>query len=1257
MSTSEPVRPKGTIHATAQSEMTEVRISDAGFKKVPLPQGNSGDVEVELPEGIYQVEFRDGTCWPKAEPILLLAGSTWKVEQGPAGSLPIVGLVGSATASAGMASIASVGRSGQVQTMVSDALDRPTAADASAAEAADAASAVDWESAFATVSEDHDPETCVVTVLVRSGRGGDGASPTATEIDAQSLSLVGPQQQRLQPSTDVQCLRFRVTPGAWRLQLDTGARELVLEMPLFVAKGWRLVVSCPRRSYATREERRVDLANAVVRMERAAQIDQVPHEDRERMRKLELNALKSLSQGRVLHGKSFNGMIRELLAQKFFNPLLGLYAAYLLPCRDSDEIGLLAEAIEHLADLTERGPERNQSQRGEPHPDVQALRLKLAMLRGDGFEQVQALSFPPMLRAGWESVQQASLKFPDVVLDGSLFDRIAGDLWGPSPWVIWKRPPAISQDAAPERALAPSSISLERAQSSCAEVESLEELAVLVDVALSHEALRTWFRTAQLSSEERSVAQAIHAVAEDERGQLLTQRLRMTAPPNQAESHVPAVERLSRQTRLPAKAIYRAVKSLASQLLDQAGSHQLDLKARSLMARPEVVIPYDSEFLGDGFSVSLPQLTPSLLADTYAEGAVLDYTHYSLVMHARRRVAAYCAHNVDGSRIVRVAGGLPWKMDERVGEYQLGPEVYADNQLDRGHLVRRADVLWGTVAEARAANKATFFYSNAAPQHQNFNQDEWVALEDWILYDATDFSYRLCVFTGPVLRDDDPVLSDLPPDLRMAFRARGQAQIPAAFWKIITLRDARAGGDDLSAVAFAMKQSEMWNDKEGRRLLNLKVHQVTIQAIEGWTGLDFGTLRDVDELQWSERILRAAELSQEPEWPVVRSAGDITYSGVSRRARGIRAARGASPAARTIQSRGVGTQPHSPCGCDGGGFDAEKAVAALSRDLAQVVEILSGQKAPAAGGPRGVGAEDAASSEPALSQEAESRLQDLVSQAPEALKDRVRKFGRTIIIQSEIQSGRLPAPAATAAKRIVGGDLVPPGGFPSCCCIGDASRWFCTGVVVAPQVVLTAAHCGSGITRVMVGGNQVSPMLDAGARIVPVRRVIIHPQYRGAPFSENDINVLILNSPAGVVPAPLATIEEMRAASDVELVGFGFNDPERPLGFGIKRQVAAPLGLVKLSPSDDLGQLPSTLGFHEDYEFVAGRKGLGRDSCNGDSGGPAYVRNQNVLMGLTSRATREAQVNCGDGGIYVRPDMFKAWIAEVATSAGVSVFF
>ncbi len=238
------------------------------------------------------------------------------------------------------------------------------------------------------------------------------------------------------------------------------------------------------------------------------------------------------------------------------------------------------------------------------------------------------------------------------------------------------------------------------------------------------------------------------------------------------------------------------------------------------MARPELIIPYDPDFLGDGFQVPMPTLSDAARARAVNSGAVFDYTHYSLVMDRDRRTAMLTANNIDAARKVQIGGGLTWRMDERVGDNQLGSETYDHNQIDKGHLVRREDVLWGPVAEARAANKATYFYSNASPQHKNFNQDEWKALEDWVLERGTELSYRLCVFTGPVFTDSDPTLMDLPPELRAAVSR--PAQLPAAFWKVIVLRDAEAGGGDLAAVAFAIKQSEAWNDLHGRRLLNLK---------------------------------------------------------------------------------------------------------------------------------------------------------------------------------------------------------------------------------------------------------------------------------------------------------------------------------------------------------------------------------------------------------------------------------------------------
>ena len=127
----------------------------------------------------------------------------------------------------------------------------------------------------------------------------------------------------------------------------------------------------------------------------------------------------------------------------------------------------------------------------------------------------------------------------------------------------------------------------------------------------------------------------------------------------------------------------------------------------------------------------------------------------------------------------------------------------------------------------------------------------------------------------------------------------------------------------------------------------------------------------------------------------------------------------------------------------------------------------------------------------------------------------------------------------------------------------------------------------------------------------------------------------------------------MAGAEEVELVGFGYNDPNRPVGFGTKRQVTAPI--LKLPTDTDLGSLPTTLGFHPEYEMVAGRKALGKDTCNGDSGGPAYIRQAGafVVAGLTSRATLSATVNCGDGGIYVRSSAFRDWINGVLAESGL----
>jgi len=91
-------------------------------------------------------------------------------------------------------------------------------------------------------------------------------------------------------------------------------------------------------------------------------------------------------------------------------------------------------------------------------------------------------------------------------------------------------------------------------------------------------------------------------------------------------------------------------------------------------------------------------------------------------MNIDRKMAVYTAVNVNGKRLLWLSrNGDKWYADPRTSA-QAGPELYANNDLDRGYLVRRLDPVWGTDAEAEKANEDTFHYTNVCPQHKDFNQ-------------------------------------------------------------------------------------------------------------------------------------------------------------------------------------------------------------------------------------------------------------------------------------------------------------------------------------------------------------------------------------------------------------------------------------------------------------------------------------------------------------------------------------------------------
>lgn len=255
---------------------------------------------------------------------------------------------------------------------------------------------------------------------------------------------------------------------------------------------------------------------------------------------------------------------------------------------------------------------------------------------------------------------------------------------------------------------------------------------------------------------------------------------------------------------------------------------------------------YDDCFL----RVPVPLPVPSTPATR------LDYPHFTVLLDDARRLASVTAVMIDGASLVDLPRSGEWHLDSRLpAERQTGGDVYARNDLDRGHLVRRRDPGWGD--RAAEAMEATFAYPNAAPQAASFNQSRelWLGLEDHVLAYADALDHRVVVFTAPVLDPDDPPY-------------RG-VLLPRRFWKVAVWRDG-AGGP--AAAAFVLDQSDLLDESQGvtvEPLGEYRTFQVAVADVEAIAGIDLGLLVDAD--------VRGASVRGEP-WVELASIADIRLS-------------------------------------------------------------------------------------------------------------------------------------------------------------------------------------------------------------------------------------------------------------------------------------------------------------------------------------------------------------------------------------------
>jgi hypothetical protein len=190
---------------------------------------------------------------------------------------------------------------------------------------------------------------------------------------------------------------------------------------------------------------------------------------------------------------------------------------------------------------------------------------------------------------------------------------------------------------------------------------------------------------------------------------------------------------------------------------------------------------------------------------------------------------------------------------------------------------------------------------------------------------------------------------------------------------------------------------------------------------------------------------------------------------------------------------------------------------------------------------------------------------------------------------------------------------------------------FCSGVVLAPRIVLTAAHCLRSASDLLVYFKDS----DGKPVLVPVAAKATHPRYHADAVEKRivsiDIGLIETETPlpSSFRPAVLAEGEGPPVGDGATLVGFGLAHEGEPKTGGSLRaaslRVRAPISKILLWADDPDG---------------------GAGACFGDSGAPIFAADGETVLAIVAWSQGAAGHKCGalTQGPLVAP--LRDWIAS-----------
>ena len=202
---------------------------------------------------------------------------------------------------------------------------------------------------------------------------------------------------------------------------------------------------------------------------------------------------------------------------------------------------------------------------------------------------------------------------------------------------------------------------------------------------------------------------------------------------------------------------------------------------------------------------------------------------------------------------------------------------------------------------------------------------------------------------------------------------------------------------------------------------------------------------------------------------------------------------------------------------------------------------------------------------------------------------------------------------------------------------------FCSGALIAPDLVLTAAHCveGNSDTKIVVYDARRTPELR------DVRRVARHPQFNPqgirARRASADVALLQLAQPLAKPVAALGIpLEPIAAGQSFSIAGVGVTRPGDGKSGGLVRAAT-------LISTSQPGRLQIRL-------VDPANGGLG--ACTGDSGGPVVQQQSGraTVVGVMSWSTG-ANNTAGCGGLTgVTPlTLYRDWVVQTARGWGAGL--